>query len=260
MGDDCWATWRAQGAPISDAGSIGVSRRLGQAYAAVMPILKAYALSLGFSQVVDVGYIGVSGGTRWGQRCTRAASAVFRYACSYQAALDRPVQHGRPGGLHPQRPQPRRHPSSGVNPRLSALGGLRHGAKLRLRRQHSACLLPPMDRVEPEPLGFDLGRADRQQYPLCDQRVECRRVDNGSDVVGMDVIESSSELLQPVARHAAGKRRHDRGWHAVLGRGVCFELASNSDTGSGRYYNLVNEDGTTPPWYTTFSRMSNSRM
>jgi hypothetical protein len=47
------------------AGSVGVSKRLGEHYAQNMPALKKYARTLGF-EIISIGYIGVSGGTGWG--------------------------------------------------------------------------------------------------------------------------------------------------------------------------------------------------
>ena len=35
-----------------------------------------------------------------------------------------------------------------------------------------------------------------------------------------------------------------RFWEATV-----FEAASNSDTGTGRFYNIVRQDGATPDWY-----------
>jgi hypothetical protein len=37
-----------------------------------------------------------------------------------------------------------------------------------------------------------------------------------------------------------------------------FLLAGNSDTGSGRYYNIIRRDGSTPAWYETFKSISTS--
>ncbi len=61
----CWAKWKSQGAPFGSAGSVGVSKLLGQHYAQNMPALKKYARSLGF-EINTVGYIGIEGGFGWG--------------------------------------------------------------------------------------------------------------------------------------------------------------------------------------------------
>ncbi len=71
---------------FSNGGSAGVSKALGDKYAATMPALKKYARDvLGFSQVVTVGYVGVSGGPGWGQRITADATKPYGYSCGYQA-------------------------------------------------------------------------------------------------------------------------------------------------------------------------------
>ena len=36
----------------------------------------------------------------------------------------------------------------------------------------------------------------------------------------------------------------------------CFEVASESPTGDGHYYNLIREDGSTPAWHSTFKTIS----
>jgi hypothetical protein len=50
---------------FSSAGAVGVSKVLGEHYAQNMPALKKYARSLGFN-ILTVGYVGISGGTGWG--------------------------------------------------------------------------------------------------------------------------------------------------------------------------------------------------
>jgi len=85
---DCAAHWFGAGA---SAGLAGVSTLIGQHYAANMPALIKYARdTLHFSQVVSVGYIGVSGGgygsttNGWGANCTASATAPYGYACGYR--------------------------------------------------------------------------------------------------------------------------------------------------------------------------------
>jgi hypothetical protein len=73
----CYASWG-----FSSGGSVGVSTDLGHMWSATMPALKAYALGLGFSQFVSVGYMGVNGGPGWGQSCTSAAGYPYGYNCA----------------------------------------------------------------------------------------------------------------------------------------------------------------------------------
>jgi len=74
---DCARFWgyATDGAP-------GVSTKLGEIYAATMPTLVSYARTLGFSDVVSVGYVGISGGPEWGDPCTADSGAPFGYSCA----------------------------------------------------------------------------------------------------------------------------------------------------------------------------------
>jgi hypothetical protein len=74
---DCASYWG-----FSSAGDRGVSTYLGDIFAATIPRLAEYARSLGFSDVVTDGYIGVNGGPGWGDPCRPSAGAPFRYQCS----------------------------------------------------------------------------------------------------------------------------------------------------------------------------------
>lgn len=97
MENDCYSLWKTQptGSAITGEGSAGVSKRLGEIYAATMPALKQYARSLGFSQVVTVGYIGVGGGglnisgtsksDGWGANCQPGSgTAPYDWDCTYK--------------------------------------------------------------------------------------------------------------------------------------------------------------------------------
>jgi hypothetical protein len=74
---DCASYWG-----FSSAGDRGVSTDLGDLYAATIPRLAEYARSLGFSDVVTDGYIGVNGGPGWGESCRPKTSAPFHYQCA----------------------------------------------------------------------------------------------------------------------------------------------------------------------------------
>lgn len=72
----CVRVWQRQGARIGSAGSIGVSRRIGEHFAATMPALKQHARNLGFSEVVVMGYIGNGGGPNWSSNYAKFCSPV----------------------------------------------------------------------------------------------------------------------------------------------------------------------------------------
>jgi hypothetical protein len=66
----------------STDGAPGVSTKLGHLYVATMPALVAYARQLGFSDIVTMGYVGISGGPGWGDPCTADSSAPYGYSCA----------------------------------------------------------------------------------------------------------------------------------------------------------------------------------
>jgi hypothetical protein len=74
---DCARFWG-----FSSEGDQGVSTDLGKMFSATMPPLLSYAKSLGFSDVVSVGYIGISGGPGWNDPCSATSSGPFGYSCS----------------------------------------------------------------------------------------------------------------------------------------------------------------------------------
>lgn len=80
----CWQKWGYSG-----SGAVGVSTTLGNHFAQNMPALKKYAKTKGVD-IKTVGYIGVSGGTGWGQTCTTPrlrAISEFNQA-TYQAYVN----------------------------------------------------------------------------------------------------------------------------------------------------------------------------
>lgn len=253
MENDCWRTWQAQGAPIASAGSPGVSQRLGEVYAATMPALKAYATALHFSQVVTVGYIGVGGGTRWGQPCTADRSAAYGYSCGYQ---ERWIDEFNTAVYAA-------YVASGDNPDY----------------------VPDAESIHAYPHSSDFSASpgyefdDNVAFAYYRQWIESSR--DAVDAIwgsspGDNIRFAISEWNAGVANASgawSGWRSPSRvqtfyaGWFNMLagdgmstGQGTrfwaanCFELASNADTGAGAPYNLVEQDGTTPAWYATFVR------
>lgn len=64
------------------AGSATTSTDIGKFWSATGPALASYAASLGFSKVVNVGYLGLFGGTSWGNTCSASATAAYGYTCT----------------------------------------------------------------------------------------------------------------------------------------------------------------------------------
>lgn len=251
MQSDCWQKWKAQGAPITSGGSPGVSRRLGEVYALTMPVLKAYARALGFSRVVTVGYIGVGGGTNWGQSCTPNRSATYGYTCRYQSRwIDEFNVAVHAAYVH-----------SGYDPDYIPFAESIHAYP------HSSDFGAPPSYEFDDNIAFAYYRNWIES-----SRAQVRAI--WGTTLGNNVRFAISEWNAGVAKASdtwSGWATPSRvqsfytGWFKMLqGDGNttsggtrywaanCFEVASNSDNGSEAFYNLINQDGSTPAWYTTF--------
>jgi hypothetical protein len=78
--------WDVQSGTNLGGGSVGVSNRVGQHFAATAGPLKTYAQGLGFSQVVVGDDIGVPGGAQWGQTfsaCTVGPTCPYGWSWTY---------------------------------------------------------------------------------------------------------------------------------------------------------------------------------
>jgi hypothetical protein len=173
----CYKYWQSQGAPISGGGSVGVSKRIGEHYAATMPALKAYARGLGFSDLVVGGYIGVGGGTEWGQACTRDSSQVFGYACGYSTRWVREFNVAVQPGLHPRL----RGDSC-----LQSLAGLLISGRLRVRRPDRLFVLPELAHQEPCSPEQCLAHRYRCKHTFLAVRVERRLLEYNRQLDRLD--------------------------------------------------------------------------
>jgi hypothetical protein len=75
--------WDVQSGTSLSGGSVGVSKRVGEHYAANAPALKTYAQGLGFTQVVVGDDIGVPGGASWGQTYVADVNGPYGYTWTY---------------------------------------------------------------------------------------------------------------------------------------------------------------------------------
>lgn len=241
----CWATWQAQGAPITSAGSVGVSKRIGEHYAATMPALKTYAQGLGFSQVVVGGYIGIGGGVNWGQACTVDATKPYGYACGYQA---RWIDEFNTAVLN----------AGAAPPDFESIHAYPHS---------------PDFASSPYTFDDNIAFAYYRNW-IIQSRARVNAIWGAT--LGTPIRFSVSEFNAGSSNSggtwsgwtiAGQPEAFYNGWLGMLrGDGDLtstrwwnnnvFEIASNSDTGSGKYYNLIRQDGTTPPWYDTFKTLS----
>ena len=250
----CSAKWKAEGAAISGSGSVGVSKRIGEHFAATMPALKAYARGLGFSQVVVGGYIGAGGGTNWGQACTVDATKPYGYNCGYSTRW------------------------------VDEFNTAVHDAYVAAGSSNSD-YIPDFEAIHAYPHSPDFSSSPGYEFDdniaLAYYRnwiIQSRaRVDQTwGGTVGDQIRFSISEFSAGSSNSSgtwsgwstAGRpEAFYTGWYGMLrGDGNLtgtrywncnmFEIASNSDTGSGRYYNIIRADATVPSWYATFKTLS----
>ena len=264
MDYDCAAHWFGAGA---SAGLSGVSTLMGQHYAANMPALIKYARdTLRFSQVVSVGYIGVSGGgygsttNGWGANCTASATAPYGYACGYRVRAMTEFSNAVLAAYN----------SNGHDPDYIPDVESIHAYC------HSTDFLPTS--FTGNPYDFD----DNVCYAFYRSwLVKSRAYVNSiwGSTIGNNIRFSISEweagtcatttnCWTGFSSPSAVQSYYD-GWYRMLrgdgnttGTGTrywsanVFAIASFTDTDPNGVYNLVRQDGTTPPWYDTFRSMS----
>lgn len=251
----CWRLWKSQGALISSAGSVGVSKRIGEHFAATMPALKAYARALGFSQVVVGGYVGIGGGTGWGQACTANSTKAYGYSCAYQARWISEF-------------------NTAVHKAYVAAGSSNPDYVPDFEAIHA---YPHSADFAPSPYAFKDGIAlayYRNWITQSRGQVNAAWGKTIGDQVRFSISEWSAGLSSSAGKwsgwsNPATVQQFFSAWLGMLkgdgnvsGTGTrywsanTFEIASNSDTGAGRYYNIIRQDGSTPAWYSTFKAIS----
>jgi hypothetical protein len=243
---------------FANAGSVGVSKALGDKYVATMPALKKYARDvLGFSQVVTVGYVGVAGGPGWGQAITRDSSSPYGYACDYQPRwvdeFNTEVQkacaaHGDDPDYVPDVESIHAYPHS---PDFSDKAGYSFDDNMAYAYYRN-WLVQSRARLDAI-WGATIG--SRIRFSISEWNAGANNSDGTwsgwatpSRVQGfyagwLHMLQGNGVTTGPGTRY----------WQAGV-----FELGSESPTGYGRYYNLIREDGTTPAWYSTFKAVSTS--
>lgn len=248
----CWRTWRSQGAPVTSAGSPGVSRRIGEHYAATMPALTSYATGLGFAQVVVGGYLGTGGGPGWGQPCRRDRAEPYGYACGYDPRwVDEFNTAIKAAGVAP--------------PDFESIHAYPHSADFSSSPGYE--------------FDDDIAYAYYRNWNVRTRAVlESIWGRRAGSRIRLAISEWNAGAAEPSGTWSGwttpGRpEQFYRGWLSMLrgdgrrttgssGRyweATAFEIASNSDTATDRYYNLIRADGSTPAWYATFKAIATGR-
>jgi len=247
---DCAGYW---GYP--SAGSSGVSTDIGMMYAATMPALVEYARQLGFSDVVTVGYIGVNGGPQWGDPCTAASGYPYGYNCSVPSVwVDQFNQAVTAAYL-----AHRRNPD--YIPDVESVHSYCHSADFApnpftfddnecyaYQREWLTSARSQVDSIWGPGVGSSIRFAVSEwQAGACDSYPsDCW---SGFNAPGNPVGSYIDGYLAMLAGNGVTTGAGTAYWGANL-----FELASNgAGTQGPGAYNVINADGSTPPWYANFA-------
>jgi hypothetical protein len=277
-GQPASGVWDQQAGTELGGGSVGVSERVGDHFAAVAPALKSYARSLGFTQVVLGADFGVPGGISWGQTNWAAdASAPWGY------------RWGNADG------------TCGTNcfqPRW--IDGFNNHVKAVYDANPNADLIPDFEAVHTYVHSLDnylsapyessiTGSATEDDKVLYSYfrnwilksraRVEAIWGATIGDQIRFAFSEGSPGSSNSTGTWGgwttAGRPgQFLTGWFEMLkgttygGNGqmtgpnstrfwefTWFCLSCNSDTSADKYYDLIHQDGTTPDWYTDYKNV-----
>jgi len=233
---------------FSFEGDVGVSAALGRKFALTMPALKKYARdTLGFSQVVTVGYVGVAGGPQWDEAITADASAPYGYRCGYRArSIDEfnnavHAAYVAHDGDADYIPDAESFHTYGHNPDFKAAPYVFpdawcyafYSTWITKTRAHIASIWG--------------GPGSHMQFSVSEWNAGAAESDG-----------TWSGYSDPPKVSA-----YYTGWFSMLRssgywNANCYEVASEP-TGSSnpnRFYNLINPNGTTPAWYDAFKAAS----
>jgi hypothetical protein len=247
---DCAAYWG-----YSSAGSSGVSTDIGEMYAATMPALVEYARTLGFSDVVTVGYIGVNGGPQWGQPCTPSRGYAYEYNCHVptlwvdqfnQAVLAAYRAHGNNADYIPDVESV--HSYCHSNDFATNPFTFDDHECYAFQREWLTSARGQVKSIWGSSIGSNIRFAVSEwQAGACDNYPsDCW---SGFNAPGNPVGSYIDGYLAMLAGNGVTTGTGTAYWGANL-----FELASNGTGTQGPgAYNVINADGSTPPWYANFA-------
>jgi hypothetical protein len=245
----CWRTWRSQGAPVTSAGSPGVSRRIGEHYAATMPALTSYATGLGFAQVVVGGYLGTGGGPGWGQPCRPNRAEPYGYACRYDPRwVDEFNTALKDAGVAP--PDFESIHAYPHSPDFSSSPGYEFDDDIGYAYYRNWNI---QTRAVLESIW---GRKAGSRIRLAISEWNAGAAESGGTWSGWTTPGRPARFYRGWLSMLRGDGRRPTGDSARYWEATAFEIASNSDTAADRYYNLIRADGSTPAWYATFKTIA----
>ena len=247
---DCAGFWG-----FSSAGSPGVATDIGRMYAATMPSLVAYARSLGFSDVVTVGYIGVNGGPQWGDPCTASSGFPYGYNCNPPGMWVDEFNQAVLAAYRAHRD------NADYIPNVESVHSYCHSTDFApnpftfddnecyaFQREWLTNARTQVDSIWGSGIGTNIRFAVSEwQAGACDSYPsDCW---SGYNAAGNPVGSYIDGYLAMLAGNGVTTGSGTAYWAANL-----FELASNgSGTQGPGAYNVINADGSTPPWYANFA-------
>jgi hypothetical protein len=250
--------WDVQSGTNLGGGSVGVSKRVGEHYAANAPALKTYAQGLGFSQVVVGDDIGVPGGAQWGQSFVPDVNGPYGYTWTYQNRWVDEFNNAVLAG-------------AAAAPDFEAWHAYPHSPDNYAAAPYESTLGDPASAVDDDQIIYSYFRGQITRYR---QRVDAIWGSTFGDQVRFAISEGSPGANNTGGTWAgwttAGRpEQFLGGWLDMLkgdggltGTGTryweftLFCDACNGDTGAGHFYDIIHQDGTLPSWYTTWKNFT----
>lgn len=249
---DCASYWG-----FGSAGAAGVSKNIGDMYNATMPALVKYARdTLGFSQVVTVGYLGLSGGTNWGQTCNTNAGSDFGYNCTYQTRWIDEFNNEIEANYATHSAD------TDYIPNVESIHSYCHSSDFASNPftfDDNICFAfyrnwikqsrSQLDSIWGSTIGDNIRFSISEWEPgMCaDLTTNCWS--GWSDPSQVESYYTGwFNMLQGDGVTTGSGTRY---WNANV-----FELASNDETSPEAYFNIIHEDGTPQAWYNTFKSIS----
>lgn len=243
----CYSAWG-----FANPGAVGVSTDIGHMWSATMPALKNYALNtLGFSQMVSVGYIGLNGGPQWGQSCTPNSSYPYGYDCAVSSRWIAEFNNQ----VHTDYTNATTNKSYYI-PNVESVHSYCHSPVFAtnpytfdnnecyaFQREQLTNFRSRVNSIWGSTTGNNLRFAVSEwQAGVCTSRTS--NCWSGWTTSGNQPGSYDDGFLSMLAGNGVTTGTGTAYWGAAL-----FEAASNSDSAPSGYYNIIGQDGSEPSWY-----------